>query len=345
MLRLALLCFIALFPILTFATGTLPAKHMISSMTQYSQVTGLMCGPGSLSSIFDYFGPKISQRAISDVARTSSMGTYVQDIVRSGHFSKLSAAQGRFYPQDVPKAGFDERSLGFAAFGHAQDTPWLEGLKGLVAQDIPVIMLMLFGTDPDSGGHYRVLVGYDDTLGEAYFIDPWGRDLKHITNADGTITWPYSDLLLSWNYAEYGTSQPYFGAAIMPWKVSISTQGSIKAGNQISVTANVTYPCPAPFNCASYPASASSLKIELPTGMRLVDDSAEITLGNLPAGGVAAASWKVIVDSIPAGQSLIVTGSGNISGWVPEAHWAGDKVYYPAYAYDDLIGGSAELKF
>ena len=346
MLRLTLICLTLLFSSFALAAGNIrPPSHMISGVKQYSEITGLMCGPGALESVLDYYGPDISQRAMSNVARTSSIGTYVQDIVRTGHFSKLSAAQGRFYPNAIPKAGFAERPLGYAAFGHAQDTPWLEELKNLVAQDIPVIMLMLFSPDPDSGGHYRVLVGYDDTLGEAYFIDPWGRDLKHVTNADGTITWTYRDVVTAWNYPQYGSPLPYFAAAIMPWKVDITIEGAIEVGNQVTVTANTHYPCPRPFNCSSYPAAASSLILDLPPSMRLITRNSDIAIGNLPAGGSATASWRVAIDAQPNGQALAVTGSGTVSGWMPEAHWAGDKVYYPAYVYDDRIGGRAELKF
>lgn len=345
MFRFGLVGLIALYSSVTIAANNRPASHMIAGVTQHTQITGLMCGAGALETVLDYHGPDINQRAISNVARTSSMGTYVQDIVRTGHFSQLSAAQGRFYPNDIPTAGFAERSLGYAAFGHAQNTPWLDQLKGLVAQDIPVILLMLFSPEPDSGGHYRVLVGYDDSRGEAYFIDPWGRDLKRATNADGTITWTYSDLLAAWNYSQYGTPQPYFAAAIMPWKVEISIKGAVAVGRQVTVEAKATYPCPQPFNCSNFPATASNLELDLPPGMRLVQGNTNVAIGNLAAGALATASWKVAIDAPLSGQSLVVTGAGTISGWMPEAHWAGDNVYYPAYTYSDRIGGQSQMNF
>ena len=84
MLRLTLICLTLLFSSFALAAGNIrPPSHMISGVKQYSEITGLMCGPGALESVLDYYGPDISQRAMSNVARTSSIGTYVQDIVRT----------------------------------------------------------------------------------------------------------------------------------------------------------------------------------------------------------------------------------------------------------------------
>ena len=329
----------------TASPGAQPTRYLIQGVPQFSQITGLHCGPAALESIFAYHGVDIDQRQIANVARTSSMGTYVFDMVRAGHFSRTSAAQGHFYPNDVPVSGYRQRALGYAAFGRAQTTPWLNELKALVAQDIPVVLLMLFSPDPSSGGHYRVLVGYDDDLGEAYFIDPWGRDLGRVTNADGTVTWTYQDLLTAWNYAEYGTSQPYFGAALLPWRVALTTQGAVAAGKQITLTANVEYPCPAPFNCSASPAATTTVELALPPGMRLVNSSSGVAVGTLVAGGKTTARWKVAIDYVQPGAALEVTAAGTVSGAMPEAWWAGEQVYYPPYTYSDLIGGKARLDF
>ncbi len=339
-LRIAISLLFSFLIVQAACAAGLPTRHLISNVPPFDEITGLNCGPAAIESVFAYAGTDISQREIANVARTSSIGTYVYDIVRTGHFSALSAAQGRLFPPDVPLAGFSARGLGYAAFGHSQATPWLDQAKALVAQDIPVIMLMLFSPDPASGGHYRVLVGYDDTKGEAYFIDPWGRSLKHATNPDGTITWSYADLITAWNYPAYGSPQPYFGAVLLPWRVTLATAGRMAVGAQLTFTATAEYPCPAPFECRSVPARDSTLVLSLPPGLRLLRGSEETMLGNLPAGAKATARWTVLVEQ-PTSAPVTATASGLVSGYVPAAVWAGGQVYYPPYSYTDRIGGKA----
>ena len=341
MIRSLLVIFTIGFLSFTTSAADLPARYFIKNVKQFNEVTGLNCGPASLESVFNYFGPDISQREIADVARTSSIGTYVFDIVRAAQFSYLSQAQGHFYPHDVPIAGYTQRRLGYAAFGHAQPTPWLDGLKALVAQDLPPILLMLYTPEPNSGGHYRVMVGYDDNLQQAYFIDPWGRDLNRFVNPDGTVTWSYQDLITAWNYPEYGTDNPFFAAVISPWQVSVSIDGVVQAGNTVKVTADVTYPCPAPFDCSQYPASNANVVLNLPAGMNVMTGAPSVDIGVLPANGHATTSWQVSIDHVNLGAALSVSASGEISGALPTAAWTGGEVVYPPYQFIDRIGGNA----
>jgi hypothetical protein len=60
-----------------------------------------------------------------------------------------------------------------ASMAHAAQAPWLEQAKDLVAQDFPVIMLMMWTPVAGSGNHYRVMIGYDDVAGTVTFVDPW----------------------------------------------------------------------------------------------------------------------------------------------------------------------------
>ncbi|MEM2885378.1 MAG: C39 family peptidase [Thermoproteota archaeon] len=125
------------------AVGTrLPRSHLIAGVLQHKQINGLGCGPASIEIVFDYWGVDVDQKAIADVARASSMGTWAYDIVRTGHFSHLSSASGRFFPHDAPKFGFPERAKGYASFSFSSENPWWTELKRLVASDIPVILLM-----------------------------------------------------------------------------------------------------------------------------------------------------------------------------------------------------------
>ena len=323
--------------------ANLPRHYLIPNVPQFDEITGLNCGPATIQSVFAYWGQEVSQREIADVARTSSAGTYVFDMLRAGHFSNLSDAQGRFYPNDVPNAGYTARGLGYAAFAHAQDTPWLDELKALVAQDIPPILLMTYDPSPDSGGHYRVMVGYDDDLQQAYFIDPWGRSFDRNANPDGTMTWSYADLLTAWDYAAYGTAQPYYAVVLLPWRVTLNLQYVNYYARTFKLIARAEYPCPAPFDCNAYPASNVELRIDLPAQGYLIAGNDTVALGEISAGQSARAEWMVGGFNGITPFKAYVTVAGDIHGAVPPALWTGNHVSYPLYTYSDRIGGKATL--
>ena len=321
----------------------LPAAHMISDLPWHKQITGISCGAGSLEIVFDYWGPDINQKEIADVARTSSSGTWPADILRTGHFSHLSSAMGSFYPSMVPEAGFTARAIGYAAFSHSGNTSWLDDLKALIARDMPVIVLMGYTPDGDVG-HYRVVLGYDDTRELIYFSDTWGRDIMKPSNFTGVISWSYADFEKGWSYTDY-SDLPYFGAVILPWHVALSRKGKAAPGSTITIVARITYPCPAPMDGSLFPARSAMATIDLPDGMTLVDASSAIEIGDMAAGATRTVSWKVRCLGDIEGQAATVTASGIIDGSVPDASWAGNTNYYPAYAYTDEIGGAGSLQF
>jgi hypothetical protein len=321
--------------------ASLPSAHNITNVTQHKQMNALMCGDAVLETIFSFWGADINQKSIADVARSSSIGTYTWDMVRTGQFSHLSTAQGNYFPHDAPTAGFPERPVGYASFSYSNDTFWLSGLEALVAADIPVVLLMKYAPTDDAG-HYRVIVGYDNTKGEkgeVYFIDPWVRDQKRVTNPDGTVTWTIADFQTAWNYSEYGTPHPYWGAVMMPWSVNLMTSTT---GSTVNITANITYPCPQPFDCSAYPASNTSAEIHQQPGMS-VSSSSRINIGNLAAGNSTTVSWNVTVTGA-AGSIITVSAGGNVSGDVPQVFWRKGQVLYPAYSYTDEIGGEAKVR-
>ena len=322
--------------------SSLPTSHMIANIPFHQQLNGLSCGAGSLEMAFDYWGPDVDQKEIMNVARTSSMGTWTPDIVRAGQFSYMSSAMGSFFPNVGPSAGFPEREMGYAAFGFSSDTFWLPELKALIAHDIPVIVLMMYAPT-GGGGHYRVVMGYDDAQGLIYFIDTWGRDTLHLNDWTGILSWTYADFQSGWNYNEYGTEHPYFGAIVLPWTVDTVIKGKQTAGSTVTVTASITYPCPKPFDSAMFPASDAFAKISLPAGMTLASPSPQVSLGTMIAGGSASVSWTVHYDKNCAGSSISVTAGGLVSGYVPDARWSGQTNYYPAYDYMDMIGGTGSI--
>ena len=324
--------------------AALPSSHMIASVPWHQQMNGLFCGEGVLEGVYDYYGPDINQKEIADVARSSSAGTWSFDMVRSGHFSNMSSAQGRFFPHDVPNAGYPERAVGYASFPHSSDEFWLAELKSLIAADTPVILLMTFQPN-GGGGHYRTAIGYDDLNGTIYFSDPWGRDQKHQTNKTGITAWTYSELQSGWNYTAAGESHPYWGMVMMPWIVSVKTSGSLTPGSTATVSADIVYPCPTPFSSALYPAKNAVATITLPDGVSLNSGSpGSMNIGDMPAGSSAKASWKVRINKPVSGKSIMVNARGIVSGQVPEAHWTGASVSYPPYSYTDAIGGNGSIQ-
>lgn len=324
------------------AASPLPIAYNITGVPQHMQINGLSCGPAALEIMFDFWGADIDQKSITDVARSSSIGTWTWDMVRTGHFSHMSAAQGSFFPYDAPASGFQERPSGYASFNYSSDTFWWSELKGLIAADIPVLLLMKYSPGDDDTGHYRVIVGYDENKGEVYFMDPWERDQGRMTNPDATVTWTMTDFKNAWNYDRYGTPHPYWGAVMMPWSVNLRTVGKAAAGSKIRVIADIEYPCPQPFDCSSYPASNTSAKIRLPPHMT-ISGSPTIDIGNMAAGKSATVSWIVRVNADASGSAINVLARGQVSGAVPQSNWNGDQVSYPAYKYTDEIGGEASI--
>ena len=319
--------------------ASLPASHLITNVPWHRQMNGLFCGAASLEIVLDYWGADPTQKAVADVARSSSIGTWSFDILRGGQFSALSAAQGAFFPNEAPTAGFPGQPLGYATFAHAAQTMWLDDLKALIAADIPVILLMYFEPSLKGGAHYRVAIGYDDAQGIMYFSDPWGRDMRYLPGMSGVIAWSYADVQTMWNYVGYGTDVPFFGVAMMPWNVNVRVQGGTKAGALETVTATVTYPCPAPFATTQFPASATTATITTPAGVTVLG-APTVNLGTFAAGSTATVSWQLRVDQTPpVGATITVQAQGLVSGSVPAADWQGQSQSYPPYSYTDAIGG------
>ena len=326
----------------------LPQSHLIADVPFHAQFNGIFCGVGSMAIVLDYLGPEIDQKEIADVARTTNAGTYPADVVRTGQFSKLSSAKGDYFHGSVPTEGFKERSMGYAAFGYCSDTFWLGDLKALIAADIPVIVLMTYSPG-GTASHWRVVIGYDDAQQRVYFCDTWGRDILKL-NDSGIISWSYHDFEIGWNYRGEDTrhpycEHPYFGAIFLPWSVDISVNGKAEPGSTVEVEADITYPCPSPFDVSQFPAKDAFAEISLPDGMTLVGSQQQTMIGSLQAGAGVSVTWKAQCDQgIPQGASIEVTAAGIISGSLPEAfYWGNSDACYPGYSYTDLIGGMSSV--
>eukprot|EP01121_Diplochlamys_sp_Union-15-3_P020768 TRINITY_DN8192_c0_g1_i1.p1 TRINITY_DN8192_c0_g1~~TRINITY_DN8192_c0_g1_i1.p1 ORF type:complete len:206 (-),score=18.86 TRINITY_DN8192_c0_g1_i1:579-1196(-) len=159
-------------------TFKIPSEHFIDSVPWYKQVTVWSCGAASLQMVLNYWDKEnaVDQRAIIDVCRTSEdLGTFSWDLVRGGHFSVVSSSNQKcWFPEYAYEIGYPGRPMGLISvwnFGNS----WTSELKAFIARDYPVIILQAYALS-DFEGHYRVVVGYNDSSQEMILYDPWGRD-------------------------------------------------------------------------------------------------------------------------------------------------------------------------
>jgi hypothetical protein len=276
---------------------------------------------------------------VMSVVRLTSNGTAVGDVIRAGHFSGMSSAQGRTGAV-APFGGYPQRAVGLAVLTHAQATSWLPQVKALIRQNIPVLFLMGFTVD-SPGGHFRVAMGYDDTTQTMWFADPWGRELKGEQDALGFQPFSYAAVEQLWTYTGYGTTTPHWGAIYVPWSITLSTTRNRKS---LTVQAVTTYPCPAPFSAAQFPAAHANITLQVPASW-IISGAPTVSFGALSAGATRTSTWSVTPGTFPA--RLRVDAQGVISGSLPATGpydgTAGKGQLYPAYDYQDLIGGSAVI--
>jgi uncharacterized protein YvpB len=294
------------------------SEHHIS-VPYWGQTDTYYCGPACLQMVFDYYGEAIPQREIAEVARTASAagGTYTDDLRRAAHFSNMSTSMGSEMPENI--TGYSLRKLGYSAFEWNGMT--IDQLKALIDQDYPIIALMY--TVPEGFGHFRVVIGYDDTY--IYTNDPW-----HFGGGYGGPNYRL-------NYTQFNELWDYSGHQVMlacPWQITLDMPSQVSVGGNFTVTADITYPCPVPFP-PNYPASSCKATITLPTGLKLSSgETSTKSLEDLQAGSETQVSWSVSAEA--TGHSLInVEAEGNIAGFVAAKPSVG-----PAYAYQDRIGGN-----
>jgi hypothetical protein len=312
----------------------------LPSQPWFQQVTDYCCGEASMAMVFSYWTPAapVSQLWAIDVARSSpEVGTLTLDIVRAGRFSALSAAPCAIVP-NPPQSGYPGRPLGLAAGWRADDQPWLDDLRAVLAQGVPVIALMNYA-DNDLEGHYRVVTGYNSTAGLFYTLDPWGRGEQ-----PPTMVYSEADFVYLWNLTEGapGAPAPFFGAFLAPWSVDLSAE---PLGNgSFALRAVATNPCFSGFVCQD----ASSVVATLDVDARLVAVSSDAGVpigdaGVVPAGASAGATWIVTPRKWAAGRTInaTVTVRALVSDNVPEVYCCDAVVYIPGYAYVDAVGGAA----
>ena len=347
-----LLGLMMMFPIAN-AGQAMPSAYKVEGVPLYQQIDASGCGAASLQMLFDYYGPFVDQMEIYDAARSG--GTTLPDMARAAQFSFMSTTAGDRFVQGIT-TGYRERPVGYAGFYYASTTPWLSELKSIVAKGYPVAVLVdwLPGI---YGPHYRVVVGYDDNKGIIMMNDPWSREMKNdmdyqgsssqFANANaqdtdfGTFNLTYEDFLTIWALptSPWGVPGLFYGAVLVtPWEVLLNAPDTVSPGKTFTVTAKVTYPCIAPFGTGSFPTfPASDVKVTLSvgSGLSIVGDPVATGKGSLSAGDQMKVSWTVKASAAGGDFSLTADAGGLVSGLLGPWH------DYPAYDYEDLIGGSS----
>jgi hypothetical protein len=279
--------------------------------------------------VFDFYGPYIDQREIGFAANCipSDVGTNLSGMVRGGHFSDLSAID----VSNCKIIGYTGRGLGYAAFSYSSSDFWLDGLKALIDKGYPVIVSGYWGyetsgnsnTVPASSpiGHFRVIVGYDDTTREVIVNDPWGRDMKNQGDAQGSMkdnpgyNSDFAGIRFGYDYFQqlwsYNFQKTYSAVFIAPWHVDVSQSGT---GTKLKVTATVAYPCPAPFDHTKYPASDVHIGISLPAGLTFAKGELTVkTVKALYAGDTLQITWNLVASSVGS-YRVSVQAQGIVSG-------------------------------
>ncbi|HJH25864.1 MAG TPA: hypothetical protein C5S37_03615, partial [Methanophagales archaeon] len=299
--------------------GRAPASYDIT-MTHYYQWTTWYCGEGCMDMEFDFYGPRISQDDIGDVANEDSgYGTYATDLRRSAHFSDLSTAI-----QNPSLQGYPQRPIGYGAFGR-WGSSWLSDLKEVIASDHPVTMLGWYDATHTSG-HFRVVKGYDDNLGGGEIIthDPWntawggafGGPNQHFSYTYFNDLWYYYD-------------GDYWGIMVSPWNVTVTCPAIVPSGATFTVTATAEYV----YNDNlfwQHSASNSQAQIDLPAGYSLAEgETLTKAIDVSYPGSSDTVSWNVVAPTtLSSGDIIPVDAFGNITG-----------SSYSYSSYTDRIGG------
>ena len=291
----------------------LPASHDIA-MPHYYQEKSWYCGEACLQMVFDYYGPKISQDDIGDVANENpSYGTYASDLRRAAHFSDLSTAI-----QNPALRGYKERALGYGAHERTSSISWLSGLKQVIASDHPVIVLGWYSAAHTSG-HFRVVKGYDDNLGEIITHDPWYGP-------------PFQGPNQHFSYAYFNdlwSRNNYLGIMVSPWNVSVKCPPTVAPNTMFTVEATVEYVYNNNF-FSQYTASNSQAQIHLPPGYSLAPGETQTKAIDVTVPGSSdTVSWDVVAPAtLSDGDTITISAFGYITG-----------SSYSYASYTDRIGG------
>jgi hypothetical protein len=320
-----------------------------------------------------YFGSDINQHSIIDVLRTSDVvGTSSYDLVRGAHFSYLSAAPKQYkmmFPSFAPQQGWNrERYFGYASFVHRNSSNcYVEDLTRILADDIPIIALMKY--DDKGEGHYRVVIGYELTENgyDMILLDPWDRDdnsrEQRYNQKKFCDYWDFSEddntpsniVFSKRNYKseKASTGESHVAAIMYPLKVDLSYtfdaeyKVSTQNGSNIVITANIEYPCYAPFCVPNADATYETVAyLATPDKVNVTHGNKKVQINEFGPGKKFTCEWKAYVqdqdDMYIRTQQISFQVQATIHTSVPPARYD-DKNTSPGYDYTDVIGGFASV--
>ncbi|UCC92727.1 MAG: C39 family peptidase [Thermoplasmata archaeon] len=296
----------------------------------HAQVESWYCAEASLQMVFDYWGEEVPQHDIGDVANERAVGgTYASDLARAARFSNLSAA---YQPRENGGArlqGYDQRAFGYAAHvhqwtsaGHVEER--YRDLKDLIRAGYPVILLCWLDIEHEIT-HFRVVKGFDTDTGDFLVHDPaLGGNLRF------NMTLLVDDL---WLYYDR------WGMVVVPWTINTTAPVIVGPGNEFTVSAEVTYPCPPPFNevekVYTRPVDARvTISVPPPFSLVLGEDVTK-DLNITKGGDVDTVTWRVVSPSSQGfwTTDIGVTASANVTDYAISYGW-----------YTDLAGGVGQAK-
>jgi len=283
------------------------------------------CGPACLKMVFSYYGERISQAEIANVARTSLEydGTAWDELRRAGHFSNQSTSMGNETPQNI--TGYTLRKLGYAAFECQGMT--LAQLENCLDEGEPLILIMWYSYHHVST-HYRVATGYNQT--HVFVHDPWNEPAWGGAYGGPDTAFNVTEFMDLWSYSND------YALYVAPWEINISAPAHVMLGTPFLINVTIVYPQPLPNAFSDYPAYPCDASITLPANLSLAEGEAQkktIGTGSLYAGGNGTVSWTVVANSSVTG-TISITAQGWVSGYVYPYH------EYPAYFYNDRIGAT-----
>ena len=302
--------------------GGAPAAHDIPDVPHHYQETGYWCGPASMQMLFGYWGENVLQSEIASVVNARpSVGCYSNDLLRAGHFSSNSSAYADPYLR-----GYTPRPLGYGA----AEAFWRNGsglysrrysdLKELVSRNYPVLILTYYDSPPSSG-HFRVVKGYDDSIGTFIVHDPWysppyqGPNVNFNQSYLVDTLWPYSNR---------------WGMISAPWSVVVEKPLSVTRGQVFSITADIGYRGPSPFG-GQFPCAAGSAVAVFQSGgdYELLSGPASQAVPGIGAtGSSGSVSWTARALTSRSTSDIAVEARGYVSG-----------SSYSYSSYSDWIGG------
>jgi hypothetical protein len=293
--------------------GAMPACYDIPGVPYHFQITSWYCGPSSLQMMMDYHGEEVGQHHIADVADdVVNAGTSRSNMRRAAHFSGMSVAI-----QDSSLTGYTERKLGYACIDAVILSNPGQKLKNTVWAQHPVFVLTWF-SGAHTAGHYRVVKGYDDSLGVFIMHDPWYAGALCGPDLIVDQTFFVDDL---WDYSDH------WAMVVSPWVLTPVVENSVSVGDTFAVDLEVRYPGPTRF-AGFYTCTDCEATLNLSAGLSLAGGTATISLPDMVSGDSVMVSWEVVADG-PAGDwSMSFTSQGMLSASAPS---------YPTYS--DSIGG------